>query len=399
LSIGWNRDHRAIQRSIDRPVDSGSRPTFNRRVSDSSTDRYARQMLLPGFGPAGQDALRAARVLVAGCGALGCVAADALARAGVGSLVIVDRDIVERTNLQRQSLFDEADADAATPKAVAAAARLRSINRDIVIEPHTTHISSATLPELAHHADLIVDGLDNFETRYLLNDYAVATGTPLIYGGAVAMTGMSMAILPTRRHRRTKRSHSWDAAPTACLRCLFPDAPPPGSTPTCDTAGVLGPVVTLVAAMQAAQAIRLLVQGHGAIDRRLLSFDLASHHWRFLDLTDVGPRDDCPCCGRGQFHRLDGADGDLATSLCGRHAVQITPGGRSTIDLAALATRLSSHGDADATRHLCRIRFESEHGDDGERIEMTIFRDARAIVRPLTDASRARTLYDRYVGG
>ena len=274
--------------------------------------RHHRQMLLPGIGESGQAALASAHVLVAGCGALGSIAIDQLARAGVGTLTLVDRDVVELTNLQRQTLYTEKDVAAGAAKADAAARRVREIDSSLVVHPVVEHLGVDNVLELIQGVTLVIDGLDNFPTRYLLNDACVKQGIPLIYGGAVATGGMSMTIIPGE---------------TPCLRCVFPEAPPPGSTPTCDTAGVLASAVNTVASHQVAQAIKLIVGARAVIDGDLVSWDLWSNESKRVDLTDARA-ESCPCCVLGEFTHLDSAGEEQATTLCGRNSVQIVPARR-----------------------------------------------------------------------
>jgi adenylyltransferase/sulfurtransferase len=373
--------------------------------------RYHRQMLLPSIGDAGQARLGAAHALIVGCGALGCAIADTLARAGVGRLTIIDRDVVELTNLQRQVLFDEADARDGVPKAVAAQTRLAKINRSITIEARVNDFGARNALELSRGADIILDGLDNFESRYLLNDLAVKRGLPYIYGGAVATTGLSMAILPHGRHRQRSGADRddrqpavpWtDAQATPCLRCVFPEAPPPGTSPTCDTAGVLGGVVQAVAAHQATQAIKLLSGNLDAVDRRLLSIDVWSNMFSAFDVSGARSQR-CPCCGLGRFEFLDGAAGSATTTLCGRNAVQVSPppsaGGRDLrLDLAALANRLRAHGSFACTPYLLRGVFGREAPREGQTIELTVFPDGRAIIKGTAEPDEARAIYARFVG-
>lgn len=374
------------------------------------TSRYHRQSLLHEIGVAGQERIRSAHVAVIGCGALGSGIIDALARAGVGTLAIADRDIVEWTNLQRQTLYDERHAREGTPKAIAAAERVAAINGDAVVRPFVEDVSAANVERIVAGADLILDGLDNFETRYLLNDVAVRSAVPLIYGGAVGTSGMSMTIMPAARARRGGggRLRWTDAQATPCLRCVFPEPPPPGASPTCDTVGVLGPLVTIVAAYQATQAIKLLVGDLDAIDRRLVSIALWENSWRFLDISAAGPSPACPCCGAGRFAYLDATATGTTTSLCGRNAVQVSPGRGEAgaddaalapprIDLSALGARLAAHGAFTATRHLLRCNLANERADEGP-IELTVFPDGRAIVKGTSDVERARTIYAKYVG-
>ena len=269
-----------------------------------SQSRYHRQMLLDGFGEDGQRRLGASHALVVGCGALGTVICDLLARAGVGRLTIVDRDVVELTNLQRQTLFDESDARDGVPKAVAAESRLKRINSSIEVRGIVADFTAANAELLAGDANVILDGLDNFETRYLLNDLAVSRGVPYFYGGAVGTTGLAMAILP----RVVGTNSRWpNELTTPCLRCMFPEAPPPGSSPTCDTAGVLASASMMIAAHECAQAIKAMVGDFAAIDRSILSIELWNNEIRRFEAGNAGPLKDCPCCGKREFIHLQGA--------------------------------------------------------------------------------------------
>lgn len=354
----------------------------------SGLNRYHRQMLLPGIGEDGQRRLLASHAAIVGCGALGTVAAEALARAGVGRLTLIDRDIVEWTNLQRQTLFDEVDAREGTPKAVAAAARLARINSDLRIEPHVADFNSENAERLlqfdersgrsAVRPGVLIDGTDNFETRYLLNDVAVKRGVPYVYGGAVGTRGMQMTVLP---------------GISACMRCVFPQAPAPGSMPTCDTAGVLAGATGIVANVQATEAIKILIGRSDLIAPTLLEFDLWSNHRRRLDLS--GARDPaCPCCGLRKFEHLETIAAGTVT-LCGSQSVQVLPAGGSAsaaIGLDVLEERLRPHGETARTPHLLRARLRSEGA------ELTVFRDGRAIVKGTSDPTRARALYARFIG-
>ena len=366
-------------------------------------DRYHRQILLPGIGEAGQRKLLASHALIVGCGALGSCSADILARAGVGIISIVDRDIVEITNLQRQILFDEDDAREGIPKALAAKAKLGKINSTVVVHAHVDDFNQSNAERYAEGADIILDGLDNFETRYLLNDLAVAHGLPYLYGGAVGTQGMSFPILPYPRHHRdgTCGNIRWsEDQATPCLRCVFPEPPPPGSSQTCDTAGVLGPLVNQIASHQAAEAIKLMSGNLDAIDRSMLTIDIWENETKRLNLTGAFKSGQCPCCGKGEFDYLEGVSGSISTSLCGRNAVQITPDEASNglIDLSALADRLASHGTFTSNPHLLRGTLRMEIGNDGNPMELTLFVNGRAIIKGTNEPDAARTIYAKYVG-
>ncbi len=337
-------------------------------------DRYHRQSLLPFIGVAGQARLAAARVLLVGCGALGGTVADQLVRGGVGFLRLVDRDLVEWTNLQRQVLFDEADARDGVPKAAAAGRRLAAVNSAVSVEPVVADVHAGNLAGLMDGVDVVVDGTDNAETRYLINDAAVSRGVPWVYGGCVSADGRVMAVRP---------------GVTACLRCLWPDPPAVGELPTCDTAGVLGPAAAVVASLQTVAAFKLIL---GEPVDGLAVLDLWAGRWRTVDTR--GPRADCPCCGRREFPFLDRSVEGGVAHLCGRDAVQVRPVTAGRTDLAALAERLAAVGPVERTAYLLRCRPGGEVG-----ILLTVFGDGRCLVGGTTDVGRARSLVSRYLGG
>ncbi len=336
-----------------------------------SPKRFDRQVRFAPLGAAGQEKLESSRVLLVGCGALGGVLAQSLTRAGVGQLVLVDRDVVELTNLPRQVLFDEQHAAAGTPKALAARETLSRIGGPTAIESHAAHLDAGNLEQLAGPADLILDGTDNLETRYLLNDYAILRGIPWVYAGVVGGAGLVLPVRPGEG---------------ACLRCIFPDPPPPGSLPTCDSAGVILPAVGLVASMAAGLGLHLLVEPE-SVQAALIELDAWSGVVRRLP----APRDsDCPACAQGKLSFWHDGAGRKAEVLCGRNTVQIPPSQRSP-DLALVADRL----EGVATKILraeVLVRFEV----DG--LTVTLFRDGRALVEGTEELERARSAYDRYVG-
>ncbi len=358
--------------------------------------RYHRQMLLPGFGEAGQQRLRESTVLMLGCGALGSVAADMLARAGVGHLVIVDRDFVELTNLQRQVLFDERDVADSLPKAEAAKRKLASINSDVQVTAIVDDINHTNIERFADGVDALVDGLDNFETRYLANDVAVKHALPYVYGAAVGTTGMGFTILP-----HGDGSAPWENTPngnhaTPCFRCLFEEAPPPGTSPTCDTVGVLNAVVGIVANFEVTETLKVLTGNYVRISRSLLNLDLWGNEVMQLRVDNAYEKGDCPACKHRRFDYLDGKAGSSATSLCGRDAVQLRHRQKADdIDLEALAGRLRKHGDVGVNAFMLRA-----HITEGDKdFELTLFADGRAIVKGTTEADVARGIYAKYVGG
>ncbi|MCB9103386.1 MAG: ThiF family adenylyltransferase [Anaerolineales bacterium] len=319
------------------------------------SSRYIRQTIFPGIGPEGQQKLLAARVAIIGCGATGTVLANHLARAGVGRLTIVDRDFIELNNLQRQLLFDEQDLADHLPKAVAAERKLRAINSEIEVQGVVADANPDNIEKLIEGATLVMDGTDNFETRYILNDACVKHNIPWIYTGAVSSYGMSQTIIPGE---------------TACLRCLSPDIPPPGIAATCDTAGVVGPIVAAVASISAAEAIKLIV-GQGDLNRGIIHFDVWYNS--FEQFGSAGPRFDCPACQQRNFEFLNQEIGAQTVSLCGRNAIQIRQPG-SHIPLAELAERVGEVSHITA-RNDFLLRFTV---DD---YELTVFADARAIIK------------------
>lgn len=345
------------------------------------SDRYHRQSILPDFGPEGRARLARSHVMIVGLGALGCPAADLLARAGVGRLSLIDRDIVETTNLQRQTLFDERDAAEALPKAEAARRRLRAINSAVVIEALVEDFAGADAERIVSphpRPDVILDGTDNFETRYLINDVAVKLGIPYVYGAAVGTTGMAFTVIPGQ---------------TPCLRCLFPEPPAPGSSPTCDTAGILAPVSVIVAAAQVVDAMKILVGKPERLSYTLLSFDPWNNHRQRLDVAH-GRQPDCPCCGLRRFEFLESLPAARPAVLCGRNSVQIAARPGTTVELAQVADRLGPHGQFT----LSPFHLRGTLSGGATPIGLTLFPDGRAIFEGTADPAAARVLYARYVG-
>ena len=336
----------------------------------SLDERYSRQVLFPGIGREGQRRLAAAKVAVVGCGATGSAIVSLLARAGVGTLRIIDRDYVEPSNLQRQSLFDEADAAESLPKAIAAARRIALFNSQIVVEPHVADVTPGNIEALLSGVELVLDGTDNFETRYLINDLAVKNSLPWIYTAAVGSYGVTLNVLPGR---------------TACLACIFPDAPR-GAVETCETSGILNSAVNLAASVAATEALKLLVGAEDQVRRTLLSFDV----WR-NDRAEVAadrPRAGCRACGERDFVHLAG-EGRPHITLCGRNSVQIHERQRP-LDFAEMSARLKPLGQVRHNDFVLKFWHDP--------YEMTLFPDGRAIIKGTTDTAVARSLYARYVG-
>jgi molybdopterin/thiamine biosynthesis adenylyltransferase len=344
-----------------------------KRAPIDVTERYSRQVLFPGIGTAGQERLRASRVAIVGCGATGSAAAALLARAGIGELVIIDRDYVEASNLQRQILFDESDAAESLPKAIAAKNRIASFNADVKVEAHASDLTPANV-SLLDGAHLILDGTDNFETRFLLNDYSVSQAVPWIYTAAVGSYGATMNVIPGE---------------TACLACLFP-ASPRGSQETCETAGVLVSVINLIASIAVSEAIKILLgdtnNARSTLRRTLLSWDVWSN--RHSEVKADRPHAQCLCCGQRDFVHLRGERRPRIT-LCGRNSVQIHERERP-MDFVALDRSLQPHGKV---RH---TDFVLKFWPDG--YEITLFPDGRAIIKGTTNPTIARSLYARFLG-
>lgn len=347
-----------------------------------SDDRYSRQVRVSSIGEDGQQKISASRVVVLGCGALGTAAVNVLARAGVGELLIVDRDFVERSNLQRQVLFDEADAHEGLPKAVAAERRLRAINSTIRIEGRVSDANPGNVEALIRGAVVVVDATDNFETRFLLNDACIKLNIPWVYGGAVGVEGMTMTILPGR---------------TPCLRCVFDSAPPPGLHPTCETAGILGSVTNVIGSWEANEALKICAGHCDDVKAQLLSFNLWTGEARAFSL-DRARSADCPCCGKRQFEYLDARATSTTTTLCGREAVQINPSTGARLDLAELARKLTgASGVVDLVQNPFLLRCRVPDGT-GKLLELAVFADGRAIVKGTKDATAARAVYAKYIG-
>ena len=403
--------------------------------------RHLRQITLPWCGEEGQSRIRGAHVLVVGCGALGCASIEWLARAGVGQLTLVDRDVVEWSNLQRQQLFSERDAQVGSPKAEAAARRVKEIDSTIRVHACVEHVNAENAADLARDVNVIVDGLDNIETRFVLNDVSVRDGIPYVYAAAVAMEGRCMVVLPRdvavdvdERISKAGDANEADAqiskagvsnfihariskdvanigeskathfaARGACLRCVFPEMPAPGVLPTCDLAGVLGPLVGMVGAFAASQALFLLAGRADLLERKLWSVDLAAHRHATIAVS-VDER--CACCGKKEFSFLEPVhEMSRVAHLCGRGAIQVLPtrrvkvdGAAVDMDLSALQKQLLDHGQFAMRGGSLHGQLRNIAGIGGEPVELTIFADGRAIVGRCSDETIARSIYDRFIG-
>lgn len=343
-------------------------------MTPEDRERYSRQILFSGIGEPGQEKLLRSHTAIVGCGALGSLQAEGLARAGAGRLSIIDRDYVETSNLQRQFLFDEADAAQSLPKAAAAERRLKRINSSVRIDGIVADVNPGNIEELFASVDLILDGTDNFETRFLINDYAVRHGVPWIYGAAVGSYGITMPIIPAR---------------TACFRCIYPE-PPPRPQPTCETAGILSAATAMIASLQLAGALKILAGGSDGglsnLPPRITTLDVWSGWVRQIEQPARDP--ECPCCVKRDFAYLTG-ERQAPVSLCGRNAVQIHERSKP-LDLRELNRRLTPLGQVRVNEFALRF-FPAPY-------EMTVFPDGRAIVKGTTDIGVARSLYAKYVG-
>lgn len=341
--------------------------------SQSQFERYSRQILFAGIGREGQEQLAQSSVVIIGCGALGTAQAEALARAGVGHLRLIDRDFIEFSNLQRQTMFTERDAAEQLPKAVACANHLREINSQIVVEPEVADVNHANVERLIEKCHVVIDGTDNFSTRYLINEACVKHNVNWIYGAAVGSYGVTMTIRPGL---------------TPCLSCIFPEAPAAASAPTCDTAGVIMPVINVVAAVQVSEALKLLTNHAEDLHGSLMQFDVWRNEWRRISIGK--PAENCLTCARHEFGLLASENQEFAAVLCGRHAVQVSPAQPGRVDLVELSRRLGSAGEVKGNDYLLRFRT-------GE-FELTIFPDARSIIRGTDDLATARSLYSKFIG-
>ncbi len=352
--------------------------------TQSSEQRYRRQLGLPFWSQQAQDRLAKSHAMIIGCGALGCPSADLLARAGVGKITLVDRDIVECSNLHRQTLFDNQDAIDQVPKAQAAKRRLQSVNPEIQIEAIVADFNAYDAEHIFLHArfakpDVILDGTDNFETRFLINDLSVMHAIPYVYGGAIATRGMAAVFVPTK---------------TPCLRCLMSVPPSAGSQPTCETAGVFAPVSAIIGAYQASEALKLLIGADERVMGSLLEFDLWEGQRRRMDLAALKDPQ-CPCCVDRNFEYLDRED-EETQSICGRKAIQINPSSKSPVAMDALHKSLATQGQFVQTTFM--IKGTLDEPINNHKISLTVFGDGRAIIEGIDDPALARTLYARYIG-
>jgi len=338
-------------------------------------ERYARQILFYGIGREGQKILKEKTAVLVGCGALGCTSANLLVRSGIKCLKIVDRDFIEESNLQRQSLFDEEDISKNLPKAVAAQKKLQKVNSQIQIEAIVADLSPSTLESILKNANVVIDGTDNFETRFLINDYCVKEGIPWIYGACIGSIGLTMNIIPSK---------------TPCLRCVLDTIPPFGTTETCNTAGIIAPIASLIASIQAAEALKILTENYDALNKGLVKIDLWRNEIKKLHTEDIREKSDCITCKQHHYEFLSKDRYSTTTSLCGRNAIQILHPNGSKLDLEKLAARLEHVGEVSFNSFLLRLKLD--------KYELTVFPDGRSIITGTNDASVAKGLYAKYIG-
>ena len=342
---------------------------------DQSLERYSRQILFQHIGEERQKVLMSSSAVVIGCGALGTVSSSYLTRAGIGQIRIIDRDYIEESNLQRQILFDENDISENLPKAIAAQRKLQKINTKVKIEGIVTDVNYANIEELTQGVDIIIDGTDNFETRFLINDFCVKNSVPWIYGACIGGRGVVMNIIPSD---------------TPCLRCVFETMPQIGSFPTCDTAGVIGPIAGIIASIQVTEAIKILSEDYESINKTLIEIDVWNTKFRQIDVSELKEINNCPTCKLHNYTFLEAEDGVMATFLCGKNAVQVMSRNRGNIDLRQLEQRLGSVADVSCNAFMLKFKVKDH--------EFTVFPDGRAIITGTADSSTAKTLYSKYLG-
>lgn len=342
---------------------------------ENNNSRYSRQHLFPYIGKAGQEKLNNSRVAIVGVGALGSAIANHMVRSGVGYVRIIDRDYVEYSNLQRQLLYDESDVEENLPKAIAAMLKLRAINSSVIIDAKIADLNWKNAEDLLADVDLIIDGSDNFDVRYLINDVSIKHKIPWIYGGAVSSRGMTFTIIPDE---------------TPCFRCVFPEQPAHGTTDTCDTAGVIGPIIHVIAAYQSTEALKILLADFEHLSNSLRNFELWHNDYSEIKLKNAR-NEDCPTCVHHEYNYLDPTDKkDRFAALCGRDTVQISPMKTSKFDLKQLAEKLRPHGELKETPYLLKFQIDN--------LDLTIFPDGRIMVHGTNDVVVAKNIYAKYIG-
>ena len=342
---------------------------------DQLLERYSRQVFLQQIGEDRQRLLMNSTAVVIGCGALGTISSSYLVRAGIGQIRIIDRDFIEENNLQRQLLFDENDISENLPKAIAAQRKLQKTNSNVRVEGIVTDVNYSNIDELTKDADIIIDGTDNFETRFLINDYCVKSNVAWIYGACIGSRGVMMNIIPSK---------------TPCLRCVFETMPQIGSFPTCDTAGVIGPIAGIIASFQVAEAIKILTGDYASVNKNLLEIDVWETKLKQIDISELKDISNCPTCKQHNYEFLEAESGTMTTFLCGKNAVQVMHRNSCIIDLRQLEQRLSAIADVSCNAFMLKFRVK-DHA-------FTVFTDGRAIITGTADSSTAKGLYSKYLG-
>ena len=340
-----------------------------------SLERYSRQILFRQIGEDRQKLLMNSTAVLIGCGALGTISSSYLVRAGVGQLRIIDRDYIEESNLQRQILFDENDISENLPKAIAAQTKLQKINNKVKTEGIVTDANYSNIDELTKDADIIIDGTDNFETRFLINDFCVKNSVPWIYGACIGSRGVVMNIIPPT---------------TPCLRCVFETIPQIGSFPTCDTAGVIGPIAGIIASFQVAEAIKILTGDHASVNKDLVEINVWETKFRQIDISELKDINDCPTCKLQNYEFLESEAGSMTTFLCGKNAVQVMSRSADKINLQQLEQRLEYITDVKSNAYMLKFKI-NDHS-------FTVFADGRAIISGTADSRTAKSLYSKYLG-
>ncbi len=341
---------------------------------DQSLERYSRQILFQHIDGNRQKKLINSTVLLIGCGALGTVSSSYLVRAGIGKLRIIDRDFIEENNLQRQILFDEDDISENLPKAIAAQKKLQRINSNVKVEGIVTDINYSNIDELTKDVDIIIDGTDNFETRFLVNDFCVKNNIPWVYGACIGSRGVVMNIIPSM---------------TPCLRCVFESMPQMGSFPTCDTAGVIGPIAGIIASFQVTEAIKILTGNYASINKKLLEIDVWQTNFRQIDISGLRDTNNCPTCKLHNYEFLEAEAGIMTTLLCGKNAIQVMSQNIGNIDLRHLEQRLGSIANVSCNDFMLKFKIKDH--------SFTVFTDGRAIITGTADSSTAKSLYSKYL--
>lgn len=369
-----------------------------KQVGKNSDARYHKQSILKQIGISGQEQINNSSVLIVGAGALGCFTANLLARSGVGKITIVDRDLVEESNLQRQILYSESDIG--LPKATVAKEKIQKINSQIIVESHVDDFRATNAEKLSIDSDLLIDGLDNLETRYLLNDLAVKTGKPYLYGGAVSTYGLQGTFLPHPKYKKTKRNNkiNWkESDSTPCFRCIFTQTSDTDSLPTCDTSGILSSIISTVASLQYTDAIKLITQQPMTLSRSIHSIDIWNNTYHKLSFGKS--QISCPLCNKGEFAFLNSTKKSSSSTLCGQDAVQVIPKNLLSKEMySKVKNKLKNENVIISKNDIFKIMLNHESRIQKKPIKITIFQNGRAVIHGTTEPNYAESIYKKYVG-